>query len=353
MGLGSLSTVSLAEARQAAQQCRQILLDGRDPIEQRKFEFDQRRIQTIRQVTFKECAESYIATHQAAWRNPKHRAQWSSTLATYAFPVLGELTISVIDTPAVLKCLEPIWNRKPETAKRLRGRIESVLDSAAARGFRSSENPARWRGHLDKLLPAPSKVRVVKHHSALPYVELPQFMSKLRSRDEIAARALELTVLTALRTSEVLGARWSEIDLASKVWIVPRERMKAGREHRVPLSKRALEVIGSSRGKQFVFPSSSDRPLSNMAMLKTLQRMGHGDITVHGFRSTFRDWAAETTVHSNHVVEMALAHIVGDKVEAAYRRGDLFLKRRRLMDEWARYCERPVASSAEIIVIYR
>jgi integrase len=342
MGLGPVHTLSLADARERARECRRLLLDGLDPIEERKAKRQSQRLETVRGLTFRDCAEGYIAAHGAGWRNAKHRAQWSSTLSAYAYPVIGELAVAVIGTALVLKSVEPIWASRPETAKRLRGRIENILDWAAVRGFRSGDNPARWRGHLDKLLPAPSKVRPVKHHAAMPYSNLPQFMSELRDRDDVAARALELTVLAALRTGEVIGAEWSEIDLATKVWTVPAVRMKAGREHRVPLSKRALEILGSMPRKgELVFPGGrKDRPLSNMAMLKTLERMGHGDVTVHGFRSTFRDWAAETTAYPNHVVEMALAHAIGNTVEAAYRRGDLFEKRRRLMDEWARFCER-------------
>ena len=278
----------------------------------------------------------------------------AATLETYAYPVIGELAVAAIDTALVLKSLEPIWESKPETAKRLRGRIENILAWAAVRGFRQADNPARWKGHLDKLLPAPGKVRAVKHHPAMHYAELPQFMGELRARDDVAARALELTILTVLRTSEVIGAAPCEIDLATKVWAVPAARMKQRREHRVPLSKQALEIFGAlPREGELVFPGRrKGQPLSNMAMLKLLERTGHDDVTVHGFRSTFRDWAAERTNYPNHVVEMALAHAVGDKVEAAYRRGDLFEKRRRLMDEWARYCAR-LAAAGDVIALRR
>jgi integrase len=265
--------------------------------------------------------------------------------------------VASIDTALVMKCLEPIWRVKPQTAKRVRGRIENVLNFATVRGFRQGDNPARWRGHLDNLLPAPSKVRVVKHHAALSYAELPEFLANLRSRAELGARALEITVLTALRTGEVLGARLCEFDLAAKVWTIPATRMKSAREHRVPLSARVLDIIAElPRAGTYVLSDSfgAGKPLSNDAMLSTLQRMGRGgpgDITVHGFRSTFRDWAAETTAYPNHVVEMALAHTVGDKVEAAYRRGDLFEKRRRLMDEWAWYCARRASSGANVVAL--
>jgi integrase len=352
MGLGSLSTVSLAMARDAAQKCRQLLLEGRDPIEQRNAELRQRRLEMAKHVTFRECGEEYIAAHQAGWRNAKHRGQWSSTLLTYAYPTIGDLPVSAIDTPVVLKCLEPIWKTKPETANRLRGRIESILNWAAVRGLRSENNPARWRGHLNKILPAPGKIKPVRHHTAMPYADLPLLMMQLRAQQDLSARALELTILTALRTGEVISARSIEIDFAAKIWTIPAERMKAGREHRVPLSKRAIEILdGLPRGK-YLFSGRDARPLSNMAMLKILQPMGHSDVTVHGFRSTFRDWAAETTSYPNHVVEMALAHAIGDKVEAAYRRGDLFIKRRHLMEDWAKYCGQPVVRSAGIVAIH-
>lgn len=348
MGLGPLHTLSLAKARERAGECRLVVLGGADPIEERKAQRMRRKIEAARGVTFKKCAEAYIDGHQAAWRNAVHRAQWGSTLAAYAYPVIGELSVSAIDTALVLKCIEPIWKIKPDTAKRVRGRLESVLDWAAARGLRSGDNPARWRGHLDKLLPAPSKVRAVKHHSAMSRHEVSQFMADLRDRQEIGARALEITVLTAMRTGEVLGAQWSEFDLVAKVWMMPADRMKARRPHRVPLAARCLEILKALPREdedKYVFRGDrAGQPLSNMAMLALLKRMGRGDVTVHGFRSTFRDWAAETTAYPNHVVEMALAHAIGDKVEAAYRRGDLFEKRRRLMDEWARYCGYGVTS---------
>jgi integrase len=347
MGLGPVSTLSLAEARERARECRKILLDGRDPIEARNADRMQRRIATARAVTFKECAGRYIAAHEASWRNKKHREQWKSTLARYAYPTVGDLSVAELDTALIVKILEPIWMTKPETAARVRGRIEKVLDWATVRAFRGGDNPARWRGHLDKLLPAPDKVRAVKHHPALPYAEIPTFMSDLRSRAGISARALELAILTAVRTGEVIGARWSEFDITARVWTTPAERMKRGREHRVPLSDRAIAILHAlpreSDGDGFVFIGArADRPLSNMAMLELMRGIRPGYVP-HGCRSTFRDWAAERTNYPNHVVEMALAHVVGDKVEAAYRRGDLFDKRRRLMADWARYCARPAA----------
>jgi integrase len=360
MGLGPAHSdgVSLSEAREKAGECRRLVREGRDPIEARGQERTRERLEAARSVSFRQCAESYIEGHEAAWRNPKHRAQWKSTLSAYAYPVIGALPVAAIDKALVLSCLEPIWRVKPETAKRVRGRIEAILDWAAARDHRSGDNPARWKGHLDKLLPAPAKVRAVRHHPAMPYAEIPGFMGQLRTRMELGARALELTVVTAVRTGEVIAARWDELDLVAKVWTIPAERMKAKREHRVPLSRRALEIFANlPRKGDYVLPGNGERQawLSNMAMLELLKRMGRGDVTVHGFRSSFRDWAAERTGYQNHVVEMALAHAVGDKVEAAYRRGDLFDKRRRLMAEWATYCGcgKSPASGDENVLLMR
>jgi integrase len=343
MGLGPLHTVALAEAREKARECRKLLLEGIDPIEARKAKRAGERLAAATAMTFQECAASYISAHQAGWRNPKHRAQWPATLEAYVYPVFGSLPVQAIDTGLVTKALEPIWTAKPETASRVRGRVESVLDWATARGYRQGENPARWKGHLDHLLPARSKVRRVEHHAALPYPEMAAFMAELRSQEGIGARALEFAILTAARTGEVIGARWEEIDIAGRLWIVPGARMKASKEHRVPLSSRALAILeemAAIRRGDFVFPGArAGKPLSNMAFLMLLRRMGRGDLTAHGFRSSFRDWAAESTGFPSEVVEMALAHTVGDKVEAAYRRGDLFQKRRQLMEAWAKHCE--------------
>jgi len=340
MGLGATHAVTLAEARQKAADARSLCAQGIDPLTSRKAAEAERRLREARDITFKDCAEKYVAAHEKSWRNEKHRAQWKNTLGTYAYPVIGDLPVASVDTTLVMKIIEPLWPAKPETASRLRGRIETVLDWAKVRGYRNSENPARWRGHLDHLLPPKSKVRAVEHHAALPYEEINTFMYQLRERDGTAARALEFAVLTASRTGEVIRARWSEIDLIAKVWTVPASRMKAGREHRVPLSTRAMEILkGIGKYEAFVFGGGKpDCPLSNMAMLTVLRRMGREDLTVHGFRSTFRDWAAERTSYPSEVAEMALAHAVGDKVEAAYRRGDLFEKRRRLMAAWATFC---------------
>jgi integrase len=346
MGLGPLHTIGLAEARNRAAECRKQRHDGVDPIEARRASRRQVLLEAAKVVTFRECAAKYIAAHRAGWRNAKHAAQWEATLATYADPIIGALPVQAIDMALVLKVIEPIWTEKPETAGRLRGRLESILDWARVRGYREGENPARWRGHLDKALPARSKVRKVKHHAALAYAELPRFLEKLREQEGTAARALEFTILTAARTGETIGAKWSEIDLLDKLWKIPANRMKAQKEHRVPLSPRALAILGEMQSlnrvgdnEAFVFPGSKrGKPLSNMAFLMLLRRMGRDDLTAHGFRSTFRDWAAERTSFPAEVAEMALAHTVSDKTVAAYNRSDLFERRRRLMAQWATFC---------------
>ena len=339
MGLGPYGLVTLAEARAKARDARRLLLDKVDPIEARRAQHRKRLLETARGKTFRECAEGYIASHEAGWRDPRSHKQWVRSLVAYAYPHIGDLSVTDIDTALVLATLEPIWKAKPETASRVRGRIESILDWAKARGYREGENPARWRGHLDNLLPARSRVRRVEHFAALPYAELPTLMAKLRTRPELSAAALEFLILTAARTNEVLGARWDEV--GGNVWTVSAERMKAGKAHRVPLSNRAAEILTSlPREGEFIFVGARTSAASNPHQLKrALQRTGYDNITVHGFRSTFRDWAAETTAFPNHVVEQALAHAIPSGVEAAYRRGDLFEKRRELMAAWADYCE--------------
>lgn len=347
MGLGPVSLFGLQEARAKALDARRLRHEGVDPIEARRAAKQQARLDAAKAITFRECAEKYIEAHKASWKNAKHATQWPSTLKTYAYPVIGSLPVQAIDTALITKIIEPIWSKKPETANRVRGRIEAVLDWAKARGFRAGENPARWRGHLDNLLPSRNKVRKVEHHAALAYPEIGGFIASLRQQEGIAAQALEFTILTAARTGEVIGATWGEIDLTAKMWVIPASRMKAGREHRVPLSARAVEIVAAMKklagdevsSKAPVFPSAKPgKPLSNMAFLMLLRRMSRDDVTAHGFRSTFRDWCAERTSFPGDVAEMALAHHVSDKVEAAYRRGDLFEKRRRLMDEWAKFC---------------
>jgi integrase len=358
MGLGSFTVISLDAARELAADARRLRERGVDPIEARQVAKQTAALEKAKALKFKDAAATYIAAHRAGWRNEKHAAQWTATLETYAYPAIGEVSVQAIDTGLVLKVLEPIWTTKPETAGRVRGRVESILDWAKARGYRAGENPARWKGHLDQLLPARSKVRKVKHHAALPFDQIPAFMTALRAQEGSGARALEFTILTAARTGEIIGATMDEINAREKVWTVPAERMKASKEHRVPLGKRALALVDEmkdARGKSpYVLPGGKlNEPLSNMAMLALLERMGRTDLTVHGFRSTFRDWAAERTNFPEWVVEAALAHAVGDKVEAAYRRGDLFEKRRRLMDAWAEFCAKPAAERGGVVPMRR
>jgi len=351
MGLGPYPDISLAEARGRASEHRKLRHDGIDPLEAREAQRQAQRLCVARGRTFREVAEEFINRNEAGWRNGKHRQQWRSTLDTYVYPVFGELPVAAIDNGLVVQALDPIWATKPETASRVRGRIEAVLDAATVRGFRQGPNPAQWKGNLAHILPARGKVQKVVHHAALPINEMPEFLATLRRRDGMAARALEFAILTAGRTGEVLGARWREIDLAAKVWTVPAERMKAGREHRVPLSDACIAVLDQVRPLALmkdgmpdlsapVFPGPRRAlPMSNMTMLMLLRRMSRDDLTAHGFRSTFSDWAAERTAYPREVVEMALAHTIGNKVEAAYRRGDLFEKRRKLMEAWAGFCE--------------
>ena len=353
MGLGAFRNWTLADARERAREQRKLLDDGRDPLDVRDEIKKRERVDAARGTTFQECAAGYVNAHRAGWRNKRHVAQWETTLAIYADPVIGALPVQAIDTTLVLKVLEPIWTAKPETASRLRGRLEAILDWAKVRGHREGENPARWRGHLDKLLPARSKVRRVEHHAAMPYAALPAFLENLRGQEGIAARALEFTILTAARTGEVIGATWAEISFAEKVWTVPAARMKAHREHRVPLGERALVILKEIHTSDDGYVFSGGRrgkPLSPTALILVLRRMGYGDITTHGMRSAFRDWCAEHTNFPSEVAEMALAHTVSDKVEAAYRRGDLYDKRRKLMEVWARYC---AASKAGKVIAFK
>jgi integrase len=355
--LGPTHAVSVAEAREKARECRARLNDGIDPLEHKNGLRAAARLEAAKAMTFDQCADSYITSHQAGWKNSKHAAQWRSTLTTYVTPVFGRLPIQHIDTTLIMKVLDPIWRTKAETASRLRGRIEAILSWAIVRGYRAGENPARWKGHLDQLLPVRTKVRAVEHHAALPYDEICAFMADLRMREAVAARALEFAVLTAARTNEVLGAKWDEIGIKAAIWTIPASRMKGKREHRVPLSDAALVVLErmqAVRDGNFVFPGAKHgRPLSNMAMLVLLRRMGRGDLTAHGFRSTFRDWAAERTNFPSEVVEMALAHAISSKTEAAYRRGDLFDRRRRVMAEWAKFCSTPHPAVQQNVVTFR
>ncbi len=359
--------VTLAEARQRTADMRRLIKAGIDPLAQREAEAAAQKAAAqqaaAQAVTFKAVADLYMAAHAAGWRNDKHRDQWRNTLATYAFPLFGDMQVGEVRTGHVMAALEPIWTVKPETATRVRGRIESVLDYATARGWRTGENPARWRGHLANMLPSRSKVARVEHHAALPWREVGAFMVALGKREvgSVAALALRFVILTAARSGEVLGARWTEIDLAEAVWTVPAERMKAGREHRVPLTDAALDVLRqaaalrtSKAADAFVFPGMKPgKGLSVMALAMVLRRMDRGDLTVHGFRSTFRDWCAEFTTFDRDTAEAALAHTVRDKVEAAYRRGDQLDKRRRLMEAWATFCAAPAAPAGDVTPIRR
>ncbi|MEY9157324.1 tyrosine-type recombinase/integrase [Bradyrhizobium japonicum] len=346
MGLGAAGRngIPLKTARERVGEARQLLSAGIDPVDQREAERLAERLEKAKSVTFKYCAERYIAEHQTTWKNPIHRKQWATTLEEYAYPTIGALPVGAVDTGLVTKILRTIWSTKPETASRLRGRIERILDWARVSGYREGDNPARWRGHLDKILPKKSKVKRVKHHAAMPYAEVPAYMAALRANDSISARALEFTILTAVRTGDTIGGRWAEVEAEKKLWTIPADRLKGQLDvrqddHRVPLSEQAWAILdGLHQENDFLFPGAVEKkPLSNMAMLSLLKTT-HADLTVHGFRSSFRDWAAEETDYPNHVVEMALAHEIGDEVEAAYRRGDLLDKRRKLMEDWAAFC---------------
>jgi integrase len=336
MGLGATHTFSLHEARDKAKQLRQQLKAGIAPLAAKAEQAQQQRLEAAKQMTFGQCVDAYLETHDAAWKNARHALQWRTTLTEYCQEI-ADLPVKSIDTDLILRVLTPIWKTKTVTADRLRGRIERVLSWAKGRGLRSGENPARWQGHLDEMLAAPGKIAKIKHFSALPYAELPAFMARLRRRDLLSARALEFTILTAARTSEALQACWSEIDFDAKVWTVPADRIKAARDHRVPLSDRTLAILKEQQAHRH---GERIFNLADGTMRAMLRRMGVG-ATTHGFRSTFKDWAAERTSFENHVSEAALAHAVGDKVEAAYRRGDALEKRRKLMDAWATYCAKP------------
>jgi integrase len=362
MGLGPLNTTSLAKARERAQKARDLLAEGIDPLEARDANRLQKRVEAAKSMTFKQCADAYIKANRSGWKNDKHSAQWSATfnetkrgkrVYPAATAVINDLPVSAIDTGLVRKVLEPIWYETPETASRVRGRIERVLAWATVAGYRSGDNPARWTGHLKELLPSRTKLAAVEHHSAIPYRDMPPFMAELRAKHGTSASALEFCILSVSRTSEVLGARWTEIDLNAKLWTVPAIRMKAGKEHRIPLSDRAIAILEASpREGEYVFPGARHgKPLAHTALLVLLQGMRGRGLTVHGLRSTFRDWAAEQTAYPHELCEIALAHAVGNKVEAAYRRGDMMEKRRRLMSDWAEYCEQPPAERGRVVPI--
>ena len=352
MGLGSAFDFSLADARETRDKYRKLIKVGVDPIEHRRAEEAARAVDRAKAITFRQAAARYIAANRAGWKNIKHAAQWEATLEAYAYPLIGNLPVQAVDTALVMAVLDQIWSTKPETAGRVRGRIESVIDAAKARGEYKAENPARWKGHLENLLPKRSKVRKVQNHPALPYAELPAFMSVLRTREGIAASAMEFLILTAARTGEVLGATWDEFDLRKSVWTIPGERMKNGKEHQVPLSGPAVAVLERmskiTNGEYVFFGQSSGRPLSNMSLLVLLKRMKRTDITSHGFRSTFRDWAAERG-YPDAVAEAALAHSVSDAVIAAYKRTTFFELRKNMMGDWAAFAMSDPTHSADVL----
>ncbi len=345
MGLGPLHTIDLPKARDRARACRELLLEGIDPIEHRKGQRTESALHAANAKTFDDCAKAYIAAQRPGWSNPKHAAQWANTLAAYASPVFGKTPVQAVGTEVIVQALNKIWTTKTETATRVRQRIEAVLDWATVSGYRKGENPARWSGHLEHKLTKPSKLKNVENRPALPFEKIAGFVVDLKEQGGVAARALEFMVLTAARTGEVRGAVRSEIDFEQKAWTIPAERMKMKREHRVPLCGRAIAILREMEelraDKQpFVFPGGkAGKGMSDGALLALLKRMERTDITPHGFRSTFRDWASECTTYPHEVQEMALAHVIRNKAEAAYRRGDLFEKRRQMMADWERYCE--------------
>lgn len=356
MSLGPLRDVSLAEAREQARQLRNQVRDGYDPLALRRERQHLAAEQTAR--TFDAVAAAYIEAHKAEWKNAKHRQQWENTLATYATPIIGKRPVSEISLLDVRRVLDPIWTQKPETASRLRGRVEAVLAYATVHGWRSGDNPARWQGFLDQIYAPKTKVRAVKHHAALDYHEMPAFMAELREREAVSARCLEFAILTATRSNEARGARWDEIDLDSALWLIPEQRMKAKKEHRVPLAPRAVEVLRemaerSARRDGLIFPGGAPgKPMTDVALAKALAVLRPG-FTPHGMRSSFREWAAEMTSFPREIAEVALAHINKDRTEAAYQRGDLLAKRRQLMEAWANYCAGLAEESEKVVAMRR
>jgi integrase len=372
MGLGSLNTIGLAEARAAAEECRKLTRESKDPIEVRDASRASQQVAKAKAVTFEWCATRYMAAHESGWRNAKHRQQWHNTLSTYAYPIIGKLSLDAIDTGLVMQILQPLWTDKNETASRVRGRIEKILDWATVNGHRPGENPARWQGHLSHLLAPRSKVHKVENYPALPWERIPEFMVELRGQEGLAAKCLEFTILTAARSGESRGMPWEgELNIADKVWTVPANRMKREREHRAPLTARALAIIEymrSVRQNDYVFPGDkADDPLSDMALTKVIRRMNQArkkaglplwldpkqrnrEVVPHGFRSSFDDWVAEATDFQDWLADAALAHAKGDKVEAAYKRGDALAKRRELMEAWASYCGSLAPAKADDVV---
>jgi integrase len=354
MGLGSINTLSLAEVREKAREARKLRLEGKDPIDERRAQRAGALAAAAKAKTFRQCAEEFMHDNAAKWSNAKHGQQWRNTLETYVYPVLGDLPVATIDTPLVLKVIKPLWQRAPVTASRVRGRIEQVLGWATVHHYRAGDNPARWQGHLQHALPAKSEVADVEHHTALPYSEAPAFFAKLRQDSSVQARCLELLALTATRMAEATDATWDEIDFDNRIWTVPSARMKMGKEHRIPLSKAAIAVLkgmNEMRQSDYIFPGlRTGRPIGHNSVWKLGRALG---ATVHGLRSTFRDWAAEQTSFPHEVCEMALAHAIPSAVEKAYRRGDLFDKRRKLMDAWASFCSHGADAGDKVVPIRR
>jgi integrase len=351
MSLGALHTITLAEARERATDARKLRLDGIDPIDHKRARLAALRAADARAMTFEQCAREFIRDNEAEWTSPKHRQGWETTIRTHVFPLLGSLPVAAIDTPLVLKVVKPLWERIPVTAKRVLGRIENVLGWATVHHYRSGDNPARWQGHLEHALPAIAKIAKLEHHAALPDAQIASFMAKLAKDTSVAAGCLRFITLTAARLGEAINAEWSEIDFGARVWIVPASRMKADREHRVPLSTPALAVLKAMReirASDCVFPGRPGRPISGNTVWRLCKEAAGSNITVHGLRSTFRDWCSEHTSFPREVAEMALAHAIPNAVEAAYRRGDLFEKRRKLMDAWAEFCAKPSASGTVV-----
>jgi len=349
MGLGSVFTVSLAEAREAALQCRKLLMTGVDPIVHRDRERSATVAAAAKHMTFEQAAGAYITAHRAEWRSQQHAAEWPASLRKHVYPTMAKVDVAAIDTALVVRALRPVWESAPETASRLRGRIEAILDWSTVAGLRQGDNPARWQGHLEHLLAAPAKRRV-NHLAAMPWRDVPAFMAKLRAADTVAAKAMEFVILTAARRGEVRFATWSEVDLDHATWTIPAARMKAGKEHRVPLSVRSVEILREMKTTatgEHIFPGRNG-PLGESAFEHLLKKLGHGDVTLHGFRSSFRTWASEQTAFAHDVIEQALAHTVGTTVERAYKRTDLFERRRRLMDAWADFCRRPAPAAATV-----
>jgi integrase len=352
MGLGSANAISLKRARELAAEARTAKAEGIDPLQERREARTAAVVAGAKLMTFRQAADEFLRDNADAWRSPKNLILWRQTLGQYVYPHVGHLPVQDIDTPLVLRCIKPLWSDKTETASRIRARIERILDWAGAHGYRRGDNPARWKGCVAEALPRPNKLAKTEHHAALPYTEISAFVSDLRRRDSTSAHGLEFLILTAARTGEVIGAQWSEIDLVGKIWTVPARRMKGGKEHRVPLSDRAIEILRFMQSRcqsDYIFPGQRNAGLSNMSLLAMLKVMQRADLTVHGFRSTFRDWSAEQTNFPREVCEMALAHAIESKVEAAYRRGDLFEKRRRLMQAWSEYCARPGQAAGTVV----